>query len=126
MTEKKPDYNTAIVIGGDHRISAPRSRLISRGLKIAESLEKMPLTIVRDMIVDINKNGHLVRWAIIDPVRITGERIREVYLGYVFNEKKFSPERIEGYDIRIGDTLTIDDSFGGLIRLKVVKGKREV
>ncbi len=123
MTEKKSDYNTAIVIGGDYCISAPRSKLISRGLKILESLEKMPLTIVRDMIVDIRENGHLIRRAIIDPVRIKGERIREVYLGYVFNEKNLSPERIEHYDIRIGDTVTIE-SIVGFISLRVVKGKR--
>lgn len=133
MTEKKPDYNTAIVIGGDRWLSTPRSKMISRGLKIAESLEKMPLTIVRDIIVDIDIHGFLQRWAIIDPVRIKNNWQRnkelnnihrEIYLGFVRNENKLSPERLEHYDIRIGDTAIIDESIIGFPPLKVVKGKR--
>ena len=122
MTEKKPNYNMDIVIGGDRWVPAPRSKMISRGLKAAESLVKMPLTIVRDMIVEINNYGRLIKWAIVDPVRIKGseriKEVREVYLGYV------KPEMIKHYDIRIGDTVTIDDSLGGLYTLKVLKGKR--
>lgn len=127
MTEKKPNYNMDIVIRGERWVPAPRSKMISRGLKAAESLVKMPLTIVRDIIVEINNNGYLRRWAIIDPVRIKGERTKElkkVSLGYVFNEKKLLPDMIDGYDVRIGDTVTIDDSLGALIILKVLKGKR--
>ena len=127
MTEKKPNYNMDIVIRGERWVPAPRSKMISRGLKAAESMVKMPLTIVRDIIVEINNSGYLRRWAIIDPVRIKGERIRElkkVSLGYVFNEKKLLPDMIDGYDVRIGDTVTIDHIFGGINLLKVVKGKR--
>jgi len=126
MTEKKSDNTTAIVIGGAYHISAPRSNLISRGKKIVESLEKMSLTIVKDIIVDIDINGYLKRLAIIDPVKINGEQIKEIYLGFVFNNKKLPPESIEKDDIRIGDTLLLNTSpsnfFDNLPKL--VKEKR--
>jgi len=129
VTEKKPDSNTAIVIGDDRRISAPRSRMISRGLENAESLEKTVLTIVRDIIVDIDKNGGLKRRGIIDPVCIKGEQISEVSLGPVLNAKELLPEQIVGYDFRIGDTISIEHLFEPLpvrpwLTVKVVKEKR--
>ena len=122
VTEKKPDNKTAIVIGGDRRLSAPRSKLISRGLESAESLEKLAETVVRDIVVEIDNHGFLRRRAILNSVSIEGVAISDVYLGFVFNENKLPPERIENYDIRIGDTVTIE-SFG-FIYTKAVKGKR--
>lgn len=123
MTEKKPDYNTAIVIRGDHPISAPRSKLISRGKEVAESLDKLAQTVVRDIIVEIHNSGFLRRRAILDPVSIEGKQISDVSLGFMFNEKKLPPKRIEDYDFRVGDTVTIE-SIGGFIFTKVVKEKR--
>lgn len=115
MTEKKPDNNTAIIVGGYHRLSAPRSKLISRGREIAESLEKRVVTIVRDIIVDIDTRGYLEKQAITDAVNLYGKETTRFFLGHVFNEKYLSPERRkwnESDDIRIGDTLAFE-SIGG-------------
>ena len=131
MTEKKPDYNTAIVIGSDRRLSASRSKMISRGLEIAVSLEKTVLTIIRDIIVDIAINGALKKQSIIDPVKMKGEQISQVSLGPVLNEKELPSKEIERHDFRIGDIISLKDPLESfptnprlLLSIKVVMEKR--
>lgn len=131
MTEKKPDYSTSIIVGSDRQLSAPRSKLIRRGLEIAESLEKIVQTIVRNIVVEIDSDGFLKRHAILDPVSIEGKQISDVCLGHLLNEKDLSPKTLENYnyDIRIGDTIavTIEPFRGGepyLDKPRVVKEKR--
>jgi DNA ligase (NAD+) len=124
VSEKELDYNMHLVVWGDHRLSKQRSKLISRGREIAESLDKLALTVVRDIIVEIDTNGSLKRRAILDPVSIEGKLITDVSLGYAFNEKNLLPERKESYDFRIGDTVTIERISGFFMPTNVVKEKR--
>jgi DNA ligase (NAD+) len=129
MSEKKHNYNKDIVIGGERWLSEPRSRMISRGLKIAESLERTALTIIRDIILDIRKDGLLIKVAIIDPVKIKGKQFSQFCVGPVFNEKELpADEIIRDYDYRIGDTITIEysgpDYVLPFMQTNVVKEKR--
>lgn len=123
--DEKTDYDNPIVLSGEWGLSSARLNLINRGLTIAESLSNRVVTVIKNILIKIDCSGNLRKNAVIDPVWINGEKISEIYLGFVRDQKGLKAVGREHGDFRIGDTISINNNEIVFFRdPKVIEKKR--